>query len=271
MAAEPPHLAIFGGVHPTHKLNFHFHFEARSHIFSSLLVLTIFFLHHDFCNSLQQDCITSPTVFSAATLKIPVSVKMKFFISILLLISTSVLAIPTGMPVIRTKGNSSPSTCTGGSGTTNNAGQAAPSNGAPSNGTTGGGGNASGNIDPSLVPDFGVAQNVNANAKQQGSCDGFNAASNSVVLISCSCPPSRATFLAALNKNVAAGSVQGDKVTFNNDASDQSAATNKQRATAMLVTLQNLNGAGVGCPAASAPNFAVQQKTGAVSSKAFVQ
>lgn len=190
---------------------------------------------------------------------------MKFFISILLLISSaSVLAVPTGMPVIRTKGATSPSTCTGG-GTTNNAAQGA------SNSTTGGGGGASGNINPSLVPDFGVAQNANANARQQGSCDGFNAASNAVVNIPCSCPPSRASFLAALDKNVAAGSVQGEKVQFNNDAGDQSAATNKQRATAMLVTLQNLNGAGVGCPAASAPNFAVMQKTGVLSSKAFVQ
>lgn len=191
---------------------------------------------------------------------------MKFFISILLLISSaSVLAVPTGMPVIRTKGAAAPSTCTGG-GVTNNAGQGS------SNSTTGGGGaGASGNINPSLVPDFGVAQNANANARQKGSCDGFNAASNAVVNIPCSCPPSRASFLAALDKNVAAGSVQGDKIQFNNDASDQSAATNKQRATAMLVTLQNLNGAGVGCPAASAPNFAVMQKTGVVSSKAFVQ
>ncbi|KAI3390896.1 hypothetical protein diail_8441 [Diaporthe ilicicola] len=186
---------------------------------------------------------------------------MKFLISILLLLtSASVMAIPTGMPVIRTKAATS---CAGG-GTTNNAAQGS------SNSTTGGGG-ASGNVNPSLVPDFGVTQNANANARQKGSCDGFNAASNAVVNIPCSCPPSRATFLAALDKNVAAGSVQGEKVQFNNDASDQSAATNKQRATAMLVTLQNLNGAGVGCPAASAPNFAVMQKTGVVSSKAFVQ
>lgn len=192
---------------------------------------------------------------------------MKFFVSVLLLISSaSVLAVPTGMPVIRTKGDTAPSTCTGG-GVTNNAGQGS------SNSTTGGGSGAgaSGNINPSLVPDFGVAQNANANARQKGSCDGFNAASNAVVNIPCSCPPSRASFLAALDKNVAAGSVQGEKVQFNNDASNQSAATNKQRATAMLVTLQNLSGAGVGCPAASAPNFAVMQKTGVVSSKAFVQ
>jgi hypothetical protein len=193
---------------------------------------------------------------------------MKFFASVLLLIaSSSVLAVPTGMPLVRTNGNTSPSASTGGGRITSNAGQGS------SNSTTGGGGagGAKGSINPSLVPDFGVAQNVNANARQKGSCDGFNAASQSVVNIPCSCPPSRASFLAALEKNVAAGNVQGDKIQFNNDASDESPATNKQRATAMLVTLQNLNGAGVGCPAASAPNFAVMQKTGVLASKAFVQ
>lgn len=136
---------------------------------------------------------------------------------------------------------------------------------ASGNGTAAGGG-----VNPSLVPDFGVKANTNPGAKQAGSCDGFAAASNAVTLIPCSCPPSRATFLAALDKNVAAGKVQGTAIRFSNDAADQSTATNQQRATAMLVTLQNLNGAGVGCPAASAPNFAVQQKTGTVSSKVFV-
>lgn len=129
---------------------------------------------------------------------------------------------------------------------------------------------ANATIDASLVPDFGVKTNTNPGAKQAGSCDGFAVASNAVTLIPCSCPPSRATFLAALQKNVAAGQTQGTPVKFSTDTADRSAATNRLRATAMLVTLQNLNGAGVGCPAASAPNFAVQQKTGTVSSKVFV-
>lgn len=129
---------------------------------------------------------------------------------------------------------------------------------------------ATGGVNPSLVPDFGVVPNTNANAKQKGSCDGFAAASNAVVLIPCTCPPSRDAFLAALNKNVAAGEVEGTPLTFNNNAADQSTATNQQRATALVVTLQNLNGPGKGCPAASAPNFAVMQKTGVVSQKVFV-
>lgn len=125
-------------------------------------------------------------------------------------------------------------------------------------------------IDPALVPSFGVIPNTNANAQQTGSCDGFAVAANKAVLIPCTCPPSRASFLAALQRNVAAGEVEGNPVEFDNDASDQSAATNRARGTALLVTLQNLNGPGKGCPAASAPNFAVLQTQGQAANKVFV-
>lgn len=130
--------------------------------------------------------------------------------------------------------------------------------------------NSTGGVNPALVPDFGVVSGTNANAQQVGSCDGFVAATSAKVLIPCTCPPSRDSFLAALNKNVAAGQVEGTPVQFNNDAADQSAATNQQRGTAMVVTLQNLFGPGKGCPAASAPNFAVLQKSGTFSQKTFV-
>lgn len=149
-----------------------------------------------------------------------------------------------------------------------------PSNSTPANG------NGNGNINAALVPTFGVTPNTNPGARgQAGSCDGFLATTNAVVAIPCTCPPSRTAFLAALGRNVAAGRVvlpqqqqqpQGTAIQFSNDASDQSVATNKVRATAMVVTLQNLFGPGVGCPAASAPNFAIQQRTGEVSSKVFV-
>lgn len=194
---------------------------------------------------------------------------MKSFTSILLLaLSATTLALPTQptqpteptasrFDIVRIAAAASPSS------------SASPSTGA-SNTTTPAGGSTKGAVNPALVPDFGVKTNTNANAKQTGSCDGFAAATNALTLIPCSCPPSRAAFLDALNKNVAAGSVQGTPVKFNNNASDQSAATNQARGTAMLVTLQNLNGPGKGCPAASAPNFAVMQKTGQVSSKVFV-
>ncbi|TVY12811.1 hypothetical protein LARI1_G009417, partial [Lachnellula arida] len=73
-------------------------------------------------------------------------------------------------------------------------------------------------------------------------------------------------FIAKLNTNVAAGSVLGTSITFNTNAAVQDVTTNKNRATAMLVTLQNFTGKkGVGCPAASTPELLSQQKTGVVS------
>lgn len=116
-------------------------------------------------------------------------------------------------------------------------------------------------ISAALVPSFGVTRNTNANAKQRGSCDGSNG--QATVLIPCSCPPDRDAFLAKLSTAAAQGNVFGDKITFSDDAADQSVATNKKRATAMLLVLQSFDGAkGKGCPGASAPNFLLQQKDG---------
>lgn len=113
-------------------------------------------------------------------------------------------------------------------------------------------------IDPSLVPSYGIQRGVNP---ESGSCDGANG-----VKIPCSCPPLRQDFLNKLNQNVAAGNVLGNEITFNTDPNVQDSQTNIDRATAMLITLQNFNGtAGVGCPAASAPNFLSQQQTGQVA------
>ncbi len=118
-----------------------------------------------------------------------------------------------------------------------------------------------GGIDPSLVPQFGVVRGTNANAEQEGSCDGSNGAST--VLIPCFCPPDRELFIYQLGLAVAQGNVLGQPIQFSNDATDQSDDTSRQRATACIILLQNFNGTqGVGCPAASAPNFLSQQQTG---------
>lgn len=175
---------------------------------------------------------------------------MHIFKSFLLLVlSATALAFPT-QPGRRT-------TCEGTSGS------AMVPEAASSNST-------SGAINPAVVPKFGVVAGTNAGAQQAGSCDGFAAATNAKFLIPCTCPPSRDSFLAALNKNVAAGQVEGTPVRFGNNAADQRIATNQQRWTAMLVTLQNLFGPDKDCPAASAPNFAVLQKSGTISQKLFV-
>ncbi|EJT70267.1 hypothetical protein GGTG_12440 [Gaeumannomyces tritici R3-111a-1] len=121
---------------------------------------------------------------------------------------------------------------------------------------TGGGGG--GSISADLVPSFGVERGVNPNARQRGSCDGANG-----VLISCSCPPDRAAFVAKLGQAVAQGNVFGTPISFDTDPANQSPAANRNRATAMLVVLQSLDGTkGVGCPGAAAPNFVAQQRSG---------
>lgn len=104
-------------------------------------------------------------------------------------------------------------------------------------------------IPPSLVPIFSI---------KTGSGVGANG-----VLIPKTCPPSRADFIAKLTTNVAAGKVLALPITFNTNASVTDVATQKARATAMIITLQSFTGVfGVGCPGASVPELIAQQKTG---------
>jgi hypothetical protein len=87
-----------------------------------------------------------------------------------------------------------------------------------------------------------------------GDCDGANG-----VKIPCSCPPDRNTLLQQLHANVAAGHAinnPGVAVTF---PTDDSNASKSARITAVLITLQNLKGPGVGCPAASTTLLAQQK------------
>lgn len=105
-------------------------------------------------------------------------------------------------------------------------------------------------VDPSQVPEFGVSAGQNPNGS--GSCVGINN-----ILIPCSCPPDRQAFINSLNANVAAGHAvnnPGVPVSFPSGNDAQSAVI---RIQASLVTLQNLNGPGVGCPA-SATTFSAQ-------------
>ncbi len=124
-------------------------------------------------------------------------------------------------------------------------------------------------VDPTLVPQFGILKGAGANVRQEGSCDGFNGVN--AVLIPCFCPPDLDVFLQHLSDAVVAGNVLGQPIQFSNDATDTSEDTNRARATAMIILLQNFNGTqGVGCPASSAPNFLSQQKTGIRSDITFV-
>lgn len=123
----------------------------------------------------------------------------------------------------------------------------------------------------SLIPEFGVEQGVNPTGT--GDCDGFNAAQNKVVPISCEkCPPPRDAYVEQLAKDLNAGNSFGSPITFNTDpATADDPQANKDRATACLTSLQSFYGSkGVGCPAVAAPNMARQQTTGVRDDQQFI-
>ncbi|KAJ6460658.1 hypothetical protein C8R47DRAFT_1160629 [Mycena vitilis] len=119
---------------------------------------------------------------------------------------------------------------------------AAPSTAAP----------AAGGVDPSLVPEFGIVAGTNPTGT--GDCDGVNG-----VKIPCTCPPDRASFIASLSANVAAGHDVNNTGVAAPFPTDNSAASQIARLQTSVTTLQNLEGPGVGCPAA-ATTFLAQIK-----------
>lgn len=121
-------------------------------------------------------------------------------------------------------------------------------NGQNPSGAVGNTGNQTGAFDASLVPEFGVKAGQGPDGK--GNCIGLNN-----VKIPCSCPPDRQLFIQKVQAAVAAGNSEGVPVKF---PLDNSSASKKARIQTSVVVLQNLNGKGVGCPAA-ATTFLAQQ------------
>jgi hypothetical protein len=111
-------------------------------------------------------------------------------------------------------------------------------------------------VPANLIPAFGVTAGVNPDGT--GNCDGINGPNGQPILIPCSCPPDLATFTADLNANVAAGHATNNPSIAVSFPTDNSQASQLARIDAALVTLQNLNGPGVGCPASST-TFVAQQ------------
>ncbi|KAH0828683.1 hypothetical protein J3R83DRAFT_3052 [Lanmaoa asiatica] len=113
-------------------------------------------------------------------------------------------------------------------------------------------------VNPALVPSFGWQAGVNPDGT--GNCDGaVNGTNGKPILVPCQCPPNSTFFLTALNQNVAAGFVTTNptvKLTF---PTDNSTASQLARLNAAAVTLQNLEGPGVGCPISST-TFSAQRK-----------
>jgi len=111
-----------------------------------------------------------------------------------------------------------------------------------------------------LAPDLGLASGLNPTGT--GDCDGVAGPNGLPIKIPCSCPPDRATFINELEANVAAGQAVRNpsvKISFplGNSREDQNA-----RITASLITLQNLKGPGVGCPAVSTTLLQQQKALG---------
>lgn len=99
-------------------------------------------------------------------------------------------------------------------------------------------------VDPSQVLDFGVVAGTGADGT--GNCKGINN-----INIPCACPPPRDEFINSLNANVAAGHAVNNPSVSVQFPSDNTAQAAVIRIQAQLVTLQNLHGPGVGCPASA--------------------
>lgn len=130
------------------------------------------------------------------------------------------------------------------------AGQGAGNNQGNNGNQTGNNNNAGGNgaFDASLVPEFGVEAGQQPDGR--GNCVGNNG-----VLIPCECPPDRDVFVQLVQEAAAAGNSEGVPISFPTGNSNEDA---RARIGASIVVLQNLNGRGVGCPAA-ATTFLQQQ------------
>jgi len=113
-----------------------------------------------------------------------------------------------------------------------------------------------GGVDPAKVPEFGHAAGLNPTGT--GNCDGVKDPAGAVIEVPCSCPPDRDSFIQSLNANVAAGHATNNPSIAVSFPTDESKASQLARINAALVTLQNLRGPGVGCPAAST-TFVAQQ------------
>jgi len=113
-------------------------------------------------------------------------------------------------------------------------------------------------VDPALIPQFGFSAGLNPTGT--GDCDGaVNGANGLPIKIPCSCPPDRVSFIQSLNANVAAGHATNNPTVAVSFPTDASPASQIARIQTALVTLQNLHGPGVGCPAVST-TFLAQQK-----------
>jgi len=113
----------------------------------------------------------------------------------------------------------------------------------------------------SLAPSLGFQSGLNPTGT--GDCDGaVNGANGQPVKIPCTCPPPQEEYLSQLVANVQAGHALENPTVGISYPLDDSVQSKSARITAALITLQNLNGPGEGCPAASTTLQAQQKALG---------
>jgi len=101
-----------------------------------------------------------------------------------------------------------------------------------------------------LAPPLGFTAGKNPTGT--GNCDGaVNGADGKPIAVPCTCPPSQATFNQHLVGDVLAGHAVNNPSVQVSYPLDNSVQSQLARVNTALVTLQNLNGPGKGCPAVS--------------------
>jgi len=105
-------------------------------------------------------------------------------------------------------------------------------------------------VNPNLIPQFGVTPGIKL--PNSASCAGITGPNGQPIAIPCQCPPNRDQFIADLNANVAAGHcINNSAVTVAPFPEDGSAKSQSIIFHIATITLQNLQGPGVGCPQSS--------------------
>lgn len=101
-----------------------------------------------------------------------------------------------------------------------------------------------------LAPQLGFTAGKNPTGT--GNCDGaINGADGKPIQVPCSCPPDQAIFNQHLLADVLAGHAVNNPTVKVSFPTDNSIASQLARVDTALVSLQNLNGPGKGCPAVS--------------------
>jgi len=104
-------------------------------------------------------------------------------------------------------------------------------------------------VDRNLVPEFGHEPGQNPTGT--GDCDGIPNPAGQPIKVPCICPPDKEDFIQSLSANVAVGHAVNNtniKVSF---PTGDDKLSKLSRINAAIITLQNLRGAGIGCPTSS--------------------